>query len=142
MKTRYKPSPELGAFLKKWREENGQITMQDAAERAGISKSTWSALENVTRGASMETLYGLQRATGMEYDDLARLAGHEVRRSASTDERARRIAAMGETMPRLGALLDLLPNLNAEQTDALVSIAETFNQTRQSRPKGRQKARK
>lgn len=25
MKTRYKPSPELGAFLKKWREENGQI---------------------------------------------------------------------------------------------------------------------
>ncbi len=141
MRTEHKPSPALGAFLAKWRADNN-YTVEEAGQRAGISKSTWSALENATRAASMTTLYGLQRATGMEYDDLARLAGHDVLRSASTDERARRIAAMAETLPRMDALLDLLPNLNAEQTDALISIAESFNRTRQSPAGARRKERK
>ena len=34
MKTRYKPSVELGAFLRKWRGEHGDLTMEEAAERA------------------------------------------------------------------------------------------------------------
>lgn len=40
MKTRYKPSVELGAFLRKWRGEHGDLTMEEAAERAEVSKST------------------------------------------------------------------------------------------------------
>lgn len=141
MRTRYKPAPDLGAFLLKWRKENG-LTMEEAADRAGISKSTWSALENVQRGASMQRLYGLQCATGAEYDDLARLAGHEVRRSVSIDERARRIAAMSENLPKTRALIDLLEHLDENQTDVLLSAAENFSRNRQSHPKAHRKGQK
>ena len=119
------PSKDLGAFLLKWRKANN-LTTAEAAERAGISKSAWSALENATRAASMATLYGLQRATGVDYDDIARMAGHDVQRSQSTDDRARRIAALAEAMPRMGALIDLLDKLREDQVDTLLSIAETF----------------
>lgn len=125
MRNKIPPSPDLGAFMRSWRDDNN-LTSQAAGERAGVSKATWSALENATRTASAATLYGIERATGMAYDDLARLAGHAVKPSADTNERARRVAAMADAMPRMRALVDLLPRLKPEQVDTLVSLAETF----------------
>lgn len=127
---RISPSQDLADFMRKWRSSRN-LTVAQAGERAGISKSAWSALENATRAASMATLYGLQRATGMEYDDLARLAGHEVRRSKDIDDRARRIAGMAAAMPRMAALIDLLDKLREDQVDTLLSVAESFNRKRE-----------
>lgn len=118
-------STELGRFMRRWRGKEG-LTIQEAAERIGVVKSTWSMLERGVRQPETETLLALERATGTPMDELARMAGFSVRSSATAAERARRVAALAEGDPRLAILVDLLPELSPEQVDTLVSLVETM----------------
>lgn len=128
------PSTELGGFLKRWR-DNNRLTIEEAAERIGVVKSTWSLLERGKRAASFETLMAISETTGVPIHDLARMAGHSVHLSASAEERARRVAAVGEAIPAIGAVLDLLPELYPHEADTLLSVAEGLIRNRRAVPK-------
>ena len=60
---------KLGARLRSARQERGW-TLDDLAERAGMSASTLSRLESGKRQASLELLLPLTRQLGIRIDDL------------------------------------------------------------------------
>jgi transcriptional regulator with XRE-family HTH domain len=123
---------ELGQFMRKWRKEQN-LTVQEAADSIGVSKSTWSEQEHGQRSISIETLMALSDQTGVPLDALSRMAGLDVRKSVPIEDRARRVAALAEAIPRIGAVLDLLPELSGGDIDAMVSLAESLVARRKRR---------
>lgn len=126
-----KPTLEnrLGQFMRQWRTSEG-LTVEAAADRIGVVKSTWSQLERGTRDASLETLLLLAHHTGAAIDDLARMQNQAVRASRSNEERSRRVAALADAIPAVAGLLALLPDLSAVELDTLLSVAEGFGRRR------------
>lgn len=121
-KTKELPT-ELGRRMRAWRKSE-DLTVAEAAGRAHIVKSTWSNLERGVRQPETETLLLLEQAMGIPMDELARMAGFNVRASQNVGERARRVAALAEGDPRMQVLIGLLAELSPEQIDTLVSVAE------------------
>lgn len=120
-----KPTP-LGRFMYRWRLEN-ELTVEAAAERIDVVKSTWSNLENGKRKPEAETLLLLERETKVPFAELAKMADYEVRQSVSAEHRAQRVAAIAEASPPMAALIDLLPGLKPDQVDTLVTLAEDMH---------------
>lgn len=119
------PSIDLGRFMREWRKGEG-LTVQAAADEIGVSKSTWSNLEQAKRAASMETLIALSERTGRSVDSLAAMTGQEIRHSRTAQERARRTVVLTEKVPKAGLLLDLLPELTDREIDTLLSVGENL----------------
>lgn len=119
------PSTDLGRFMYEWRRDNG-LTVQAAAERIDVSKSTWSKLENGQRFVSLETLIALSQETGRAVDDLVAMLDQPITLSRSSVERGARAAALAEKVPRAGVLLDLLPELTDREVDTLLSVGESL----------------
>lgn len=120
--------------MRRWREENDNLTVEAAAQEIGVVKSTWSQLERGIRTPETETLLLMERRMGVTMDELARMAGIIVRVSQTVAERSRRVAALAEADPRMEALIGLLPELSPEQVDTLVSLAETMQAKNQTAP--------
>jgi transcriptional regulator with XRE-family HTH domain len=118
-------SKTLGRFLRDWRMQQG-LTVEAAADRVGIVKSTWSNLERDKRRASLETLLRLSEQTGLAIEELARMQDPRTRASVSTEDRARRVAAVAHAIPQIDAFLDLLGELSPGEIDVLLSAAETM----------------
>ena len=123
---------ELGSFMARWRAQEG-LTVEEAAGRLGVAKSTWSNLERNQRTASFETLVALAELTGRTVEDLARMAGLSVTRSRSAEDQARRVADLVDRLPHLGPLIDLLPDLTAAEVDTLLSVGESRVRQRRAR---------
>lgn len=124
------PSEELGRFMREWR-DGERLTVEQAAEEIGVSKSTWSNLERATRAASMETLIALSERTGRSVDSLAAMTGQEVRPSRTDEERARRAVVLSQKVPKARLLLDLLPELTDREIDTLLSVGENLLRQRE-----------
>jgi transcriptional regulator with XRE-family HTH domain len=65
-------SEQLGQELQRIREERG-LTVEEFAERSGISATTIRAVERGTREARGETVAKLARPLGLTFDDVWRL---------------------------------------------------------------------
>lgn len=118
---------ELGRTMRKWRnEQEDGWTMERAAAAIGVSKSTWSDLENGKRPISLETAKGLSLATNVSLDEIARQGDQPIRRSKNAQERLQRADAAAEVIPELGLLLELFPELTPDEADMLLSSAESL----------------
>jgi transcriptional regulator with XRE-family HTH domain len=122
-------SKDFGNIMRRWRKEQ-DLTVQEAAEKIAVVKSTWSKLERGESQPSIETLIALSGVLGRTVEDLAEAANLPIRRSHSTEERNRRIAAMTEKIPQSVALIDLLPELTEGEIDTLLSVAESLKRQR------------
>ena len=119
--TNQQPTDNLASFLRRWR---GQRGISEVTRAAGMSQpSIWSKLEK-GQAPSLETLVLLSQHTGRAVDELAVLAGLDVRRSASARDQADRVAAMVQAIPRTSVLVDLLVELTPGEVDTLLTIAE------------------
>ena len=67
-------SGELGSELRRIREERG-LTVEELAERSGISATTIRAVERGSREARGDTVAKLGRPLGLTFDDVWRLQG-------------------------------------------------------------------
>lgn len=65
----------LGETLKKHRKRNG-LTLQKAADLAGLSKSYVCELEHSNSEPSFRVALALCRVYGVEVNDLAKALGH------------------------------------------------------------------
>lgn len=117
---------ELGRMMRNWRMDLNGMTMEEAADKIGVSKSTWSDLENGKRPISLETAKGLSLATGVSLDEISRMDGKPMRHSRNPQERLQRADAAAEVIPELGLLLDLFPELFPDEADMLLSSAESL----------------
>lgn len=124
---------ELGRTMRKWRNQRGFTSLR-AGQEIGVSKSTWSDLENGKRLISMETAKGLSIATGISLDEISRQGGMPIRHSKNSIERLERASAAAEVIPGLGLLLDLFPELTPDEADMLLTLAETLVERRRRGP--------
>lgn len=67
-------SEQLGFELRRIREEQG-LTVEELAERSGISATTIRAVERGSREARGDTVAKLGRPLGLTFDDVWRLQG-------------------------------------------------------------------
>lgn len=118
---------ELGRMMRSWRlgQEDGW-TVSEAAAAIGVSKSTWSDLENGKRPISLETAKGLSLATGVSLDEINRMGGNPIRQSRNSQERLQRADAAASVIPGLGLLMDLFPELLPVEVDMLLTSAESL----------------
>jgi transcriptional regulator with XRE-family HTH domain len=65
-------SEQLGLELRRIREERG-LTVEELAERSGISVTTIRAVERGTREARGDTVAKLAKPLGLTFDDVWRL---------------------------------------------------------------------
>jgi transcriptional regulator with XRE-family HTH domain len=65
-------SEQLGSELRRIREERG-LTVEELAERSGISTTTIRAVERGTREARGDTVAKLARPLGLTFDEVWRL---------------------------------------------------------------------
>ena len=65
-------SEQLGLELQRIREERG-LTVEELAERSGISATTIRAVERGTREAHGDTVAKLAKPLGLTFDDVWRL---------------------------------------------------------------------
>lgn len=120
-----KPTTDLGLFMRQWRVDEN-LTVEEAADKAGFGKSVWTKIENGQKRVSLETLFAISILTGRTLDDLAVKLGWSIRRSHSSTERAHRIAALVEVEPQAAALVDLLPDLSPDQIDTMLTMGESL----------------
>lgn len=114
---------KLDGFLYQWRLDMN-LTVEEAAEQAGFTKSIWTKLENGQKTIGLETLFALSQLTGRTMEDLLAKLGRAVRRSLSSEERGHRVAALVEVEPKAAALIDLLPDLTPGQIDTMLTVGE------------------
>lgn len=122
-----KDTTDLGRFMLEWRNDNN-LTVEEAAGRAEIVKSTWTKLENGQKKIALETLFALSQLTGRTMEDLLSKLGRKVHRSQSSEERGRRMAALAEAEPLAAKLIDLLPDLTPGQIDTMLTVGEGLRQ--------------
>jgi transcriptional regulator with XRE-family HTH domain len=67
-------SEQLGLELRRIREERG-LTVEELAERSGISATTIRAVERGAREAHGDTVANLARPLGLTFDNVWRLQG-------------------------------------------------------------------
>jgi transcriptional regulator with XRE-family HTH domain len=120
-----KPTTDLGRFLRQWREDEN-LTVEEAASRAGFGKSIWTKIENGQKRVALETLFAISNLTGRTMEDLVIRLGWIIRRSRSSEDRAQRMAALVEVEPKAAALLDLLPDLTPDQIDTMLTVGESL----------------
>lgn len=132
--TKKQQPTELGRLMYRWRTEN-EYTVEVAAERIDVVKSTWSNIENGVRKPEAETLLLLERELKVPFAELAKMAGFFPRESASIQHRAQRIAALAEGSPSLVGLLGHLEELRADQIDTLLSLAEDMDRQNKGLPR-------
>jgi XRE family transcriptional regulator, fatty acid utilization regulator len=65
-------SEQLGLELRRIREERG-LTVEELAEKSGISATTVRAVERGTREAHGDTVAKLAKPLGLTFDDVWRL---------------------------------------------------------------------
>ena len=83
---------QLGRAMWQWRTEQ-HLSMRGAAERLGVSHSTWGALERGERAAEADTLQRLADLLQRSVDELMRWEGRASFRSSADDaERDPRLA--------------------------------------------------
>jgi len=116
---------DLGRFLRQWREDEN-LTVEEAACRAGFGKSIWTKIERGQKRVALETLFALSNLTGRTMEDLMIRLGWTIRRSRSSEDRAQRMAALVEVEPKAAALVDLLPDLSPGQIDTLLTVGESL----------------
>lgn len=115
---------QLGRAMWQWRTEQ-RLSMRGAAERLGVSHSTWGALERGERSAEADTLQRLADLLQRSVDELMRWEGRaSFRPSADDAERARRVEELIRADARLSRLLDVVAMLPAKEIDLLLSIAD------------------
>lgn len=124
-KTKVARITDLGKAMKQWRHRQvPTTTVQEAAEKIGVSKSTWSELENGKRHPGADTLIALEALLGMDASKLLEMAGGPSRRSVDAADRARRWTLVEKRHPRASILVDLLPEMTDDQVDMLLNLAE------------------
>lgn len=74
----FKDAPELGPQLQTIRKQRN-LTLEQLAERSGVSKSMLSQIERGQTNPTFGTLWNLTRALGIEITDL--MAGHQQQHS-------------------------------------------------------------
>lgn len=120
-----KPTTDLGIFMRQWRTDEN-LTVEEAAAKAGFGKSIWTKIENGQKRVALETLFAISKLTGRTMDDLAIKLGYSIRRSRSSEDRAHRVAALVEVEPKAAALVDLLPDLTPDQIDTMLTMGESL----------------
>jgi transcriptional regulator with XRE-family HTH domain len=65
-------SEQLGSEMRRLREEGG-LTVEELAEKSGISASTIRAVERGTREARGDTVAKLAKPLGLTFDEVWRL---------------------------------------------------------------------
>lgn len=118
---------ELGRFLYQWRIDKN-LTVEEAADQAGFTKSIWTKLENGQKMIGLETLFAISKLTGRTMDDLYAKLGKQVHYSKTSEDRGRRMAALAEVEPKAAALIDLLPDLSPGQIDTMLTVGESLHQ--------------
>jgi transcriptional regulator with XRE-family HTH domain len=121
-----KETTDLGRFLYQWRIDKN-LTVEEAADQAGFSKSIWTKLENGQKTIGLETLFALAQLTGRTMDDLYAKLGKKVHQSKSSEDRGHRMAALAEVEPKAAALIDLLPDLSPGQIDTMLTVGESLH---------------
>lgn len=117
----------LDGFLYQWRLDKN-LTVEEAAEQAGFTKSIWTKLENGQKTIGLETLFALSKLTGRTMDDLYAKLGKRVRYSKTNEDRGRRMSALAEVEPKAAALIDLIPDLSPGQIDTMLTVGESLHQ--------------
>ncbi|MDR6168673.1 transcriptional regulator with XRE-family HTH domain [Microbacterium paludicola] len=79
---------QIGPRLRAARQERG-LTLDELAERAGMSTSTLSRLESGKRQANLELLVPLTRQLGIRIDDLVPAEHADPRVASARDHAAR-----------------------------------------------------
>lgn len=110
------PMTELAAYLDSFILTQGW-SRQDAADRAGISKTAVTNILNDKRRPSKETLAKIAHGWGLDLDYLLQLAGVERSRSTAAEQ-----ATAGLTEEQLRFLASLTP----AQRRALVEAGRQF----------------
>ncbi len=118
---------ELGRMMRAWRlGQDGGWTTARAADYIGVSKSTWSDLENGKRAISLETAKALSRATGATLDEISQMSGSPIRHSSNHQERLQRADVAAQAIPGLSLLLGHFPDFHPDEVDLLLSMAESL----------------
>lgn len=121
---------DIGTIMKDWRQYNN-LTVEAAAEKVDVSKSTWSDLESGKRQPNIETLIALSDALNIPLRELAQQAGYNVRLSETPTDRQRRIAELVASNPRLSVAMDKLLAFPVSELDTVLTIIEALHQKRQ-----------
>lgn len=122
---------DLGRYMAEWRAQQN-LSMRAAAEQAQISHSTWADIENNKRPADTGTFVALSRVLERSIDDLVEMEGRHrpYRRSKAPGERAARITRTILDRPRLEALFDQSGDLQDQEIDLILSLAESLRKRR------------
>ena len=120
----------LTDHMRQWRERRN-VTVEEAASRAGMTKGAWSKIERGINKPDIESLVRLQQVF-VEYtlEDLARMAGYELPPLSTNDvDRLRRIENFLSKDPRYVVALEALMQFSPQERETILLMIESMEKS-------------